>query len=238
MSRLLLYCPSASDGARVLVDGLREAGVSVRRLRQQVPLGGWKKGDRVLCWGAYHPRKGSLNSVPPITKLAELVVLAENNVLVPPFSATPVKGWLARSINHQEGKDLLNGTKNPGFWTKKLAISKEFRVHVINGLSVRVGQKRPRLDTFHPWIRSYDGGWGIYYDGEAKDGFGKKGRELAKRAVELLGLQLAAVDLWLLEDGRWVVGEVNRRPALEGGVLREYVRHIQGLLSGEVEKAA
>lgn len=250
--RVHVYCASASASARQLVHGLREVGVEAYR-RKRAPIRQLREGDVVVCWGASYAMEGywdALNSADPINKLQELYVLGDAGVAVPPFS--PVKPvmppeFLPRSMQHQCGHDLLQGTRTPGFWTMKMDVVKEYRVHVANGKSIKVGQKRPRhvclehngsspltcLDCqyvrcVHSWIRSYDGGWGIYYDASAREGFNSKGRELAKAAVNALGLQLAAVDLWKLRDGSWCVGEVNRRPALpEGsGVLQAYVKAV------------
>jgi hypothetical protein len=209
--------------------------LGARRLRKAAPLSGWKKGDTVLCWGSYFKAPAGVvvvNSSLVGSKIQELTLLAEKGIVVPPFNNTAVTGWLGRTANHQEGKDLLHGTKNPAFWTKKLNVVREFRVHVINGMSVKVGHKKPRNDKPHPWIRSWDAGWGIYYDAGATVGFSKKGREMAKKAAEVLGLTACAVDLWLLEDGKWVVGEVNRRPALpeDSGVLKKYGEQLRILL--------
>lgn len=238
MARLFVHCPSASDSARQLT---KELGA--RRLRKTAPLSGWKKGDLVVCWGSYLKAPAGVtvvNSCPGVSKIEELTSLAEAGIVVPPFNSTQVSGWLGRSANHQEGKDLLHGCSKPAFWTKKLNVVREFRVHVINGMSVKVGHKKPRKDNPHSWIRSYDAGWGIYYDSGATTGFSKKGREMAKKAVEVLGLKMAAVDLWLLEDGRWVVGEVNRRPALpeDSGVLKKYAEQINIMLGVSAMKAA
>lgn len=265
--RVLVYCPKASDSARQLVQGLRDAGVEALR-RKVAPISQLREGDVVLCWGAQYD--GAVNSAAPISKLQELEVLSAAGVYVPPFSRSPLDGYLARDARHQCGRDLLHGTSMPAFYTRRMDVSREYRVHVAGGHSIKVGQKRVRTverdpDTpatvrcaqcgnetpasyvsgsshvcvrhaAHPWIRSYASGWGIYYDANAREGFNSKGRELAKQAVQALGLQLAAVDLWKLEDGAWCVGEVNRRPALPAGsgVLGAYVKAVCKLVGVEV----
>lgn len=143
----------------------------------------------------------------------------------------PQEVWLARALNHIGGADLLAPPHTPGYFSKKEPLTHEYRIHVFRGKVIRSGEKAPRRDTpVHPWIRSYDGGWYLSYDGFSST---KDMRILARKAVAALGLDFGAVDLGLKEDGSLIVLEVNRAPGLEGGTVSAYVSAIQRWLRGE-----
>jgi hypothetical protein len=145
--------------------------------------------------------------------------------------------WLGRRMNHIGGNDLLNPTITPEFYSKKEDLVQEFRVHSFLGRSIRAGVKdlrdgftqmatRPEVgETAHPWIRSWDGGWRIKYDGVTSK---QKHRDLAHEAVKALGLDFGAVDIGKKADGTLIVLEVNRAPGLEGGTIDAYANAIQG----------
>ena len=69
------------------------------------------------------------------------------------------------------------------------------------------------------WIRSYDAGWRINYDGR---GVKDKHREVAKLAVAVLGLTFAAVDVAERADGAVFILEVNRAPGIENRSVEVY----------------
>lgn len=142
-----------------------------------------------------------------------------------PAAAAVQTVWLPRSFTHVGGTDLLQPPAQPDFYVKKETIVEEVRIHSFNGKSIRAGIKKPRAGVQpHAWIRSYDGGWTISYDGfESK----KVHRELAHAAVKALNLQFGAVDLGKKVDGTWIVLEVNRACGLEGGTTESYARAIQ-----------
>jgi len=140
---------------------------------------------------------------------------------------TTQEEWLGRLFNHTGGSDLLHPTGNPDFYAKKVNLVEEFRIHSFNEKSIRAGVKSPREGVpQHPWIRSYDGGWRILYDGFSSR---KAHRELAHQAVTALGLQFGAVDIGKKPDGSLIVLEVNRAPGLEGGTVTCYANAIQRL---------
>lgn len=141
----------------------------------------------------------------------------------------PQGEWLPRLFSHVGGNDLLNPPAAPEFYVKKENIVEEIRIHSFNEKSIRAGIKKPRPGAQqHPWIRSYDGGWSIIYDGfESK----KAQRELAHKAVKALGLNFGAVDLGKRADGSWIVLEVNRAPGLEGGSVTTYANAIRAWMA-------
>lgn len=155
-------------------------------------------------------------------------------------------GYIGRSVHHQGGLDLLNGIKVPDYMVMKENFTAEYRIHSFDGRSIRAGIKqvrdeftpvadekdwRPNSNLAHPWIRSFDGGWRINYDG-----FKSKSaqRNLAHAAVKALGLTFGAVDIGLVADGGGLkVLEVNSAPGSDPNTTAAYVRSIQRLINKE-----
>lgn len=147
--------------------------------------------------------------------------------------------WIPRMFNHVGGDDLLQAPTAPDYFSKKLNLVEEYRIHSFDGRSIRAGRKVLR-DGFvtgnpgaapapgtqigpnqaaSPWIRSFDGGWRINYDGFESS---RAMRELAAAACTALNLVFGAVDIGLTRAGQLVVLEVNRAPGLEGGSIQAY----------------
>jgi hypothetical protein len=140
-------------------------------------------------------------------------------------AAQPAGDWVGRMNNHVGGNDLLQVPGNPDFFVKKLDITEEYRIHMFGGRSIRAGIKKHREGFANPspWIRSYEGGWRIVYDGfKSKEAM----RAIAANAVKALGLDFGAVDIGKLRNGNLVVLEVNRAPGLEGGTVDAYSKAI------------
>ena len=133
--------------------------------------------------------------------------------------------WLPRLNHHIGGNDLLHPPARGEYYAKKERLIREYRVHSFCGRSIRTGTKvhREGYYTPHEWVRSWDGGWRIAYDGPEKRGL----RDLAHRAVRALDLDFGAVDIGERGDGTLIVLEVNRAPGLEGGTITTYARAIQ-----------
>lgn len=145
---------------------------------------------------------------------------------VPVGRRVPAGDWVGRVNNHMGGTDLLTPPPTPDFYVKKLALVKEYRIHSFDGLSIRAGSKQPRegFANPHAWVRSYDGGWRIVYDGfKSKE----KMRDLAASAVKALGLDFGAVDIGELADKSLVVLEVNRAPGISDGSAKAYANAIE-----------
>ncbi len=241
---IYIHCEAPSMGAQLLAEHLREAGLPARRTRVVEKLHKWiKKGDTIIGWGEFIPFAGVriLNGKPIGSKLQELQIMEEKGIPVPPFDIKDWgKGWLGRSLHHQEGGDFLapGDRPKPSFWTRKLDIKEEFRFHIFkypDGTfkSIRAGKKEPRIPNPHPWVRSWDAGWKISYGGEIKC---KKGREVAKAALAAIGYDFGAVDVGVLKGGEEVVElEVNARPGLDeaGNTVLKYVEAIKGLVNGQ-----
>lgn len=144
---------------------------------------------------------------------------------------TDTAEWLGRSSSHVGGTDLMRNNASD-YFVRKEQLTREFRVHSFLGRSIHAGVKvpRPGFANPHAWIRSYDGGWMISYDG---DTVRQAHRDLAHRAIEALGLDFGAVDIGEKADGTLIVLEVNRAPGIEGGTLAAYTRAIGRWTSGE-----
>lgn len=225
---LYVYCPVGSTGARDL------AKASGARRVKSLSSTRLKKGDLIVFWGAAlagdFDQIQTLNNVPGISKLLELKKLEKAGVRVPEFSLTPKDGFLARVRNHQGGKDLLSGRQTGDFYVRRLSLEREFRVHVFQGQSIRLGMKVPRVGVKqHPWIRSYDGGWKLSYGQDAQQGVVSGVRSAAKAAVHALGLDFGAVDVGVSKEGKVYVLEVNRRPGLEGKTIEVYAACLKSI---------
>lgn len=236
-----VYCSRGSEGARDLVKELLRIGVPARRRRkgQKYKVG---PKDLVVCWGegskTFSGVPRVLNSNPIYSKWEELAVLREKGVLTPPF-ALKKQGtdWLPRRANHQGGSDLLHPGEGD-YFVQKLEILKEFRVHIINGKSVRLGLKihREGFKKPHPWIRAYDAGWMLSYGQDAQDACPKGVRTVAREAVAALGLDFGAVDVGVEAGARpkIYVFEVNKAPGLEGRTVEVYATQFRDMVPAQV----
>lgn len=223
---IYVQCSVPSEGANLLAETLRGNGVKairtrdIERLHRRLNF----QRDTVIGWGELIPFAGVrvLNGKPSRTKLEELGALQEKGVPVPPFDTHNWgEGWIGRSLRHQEGNDFLppGERPRPAYWTRKLDIEREFRFHIFKlpegFMSIRGGEKLPRVPNPHPWVRSWQHGWKISYGKDLK-GAGKC-REASKKALEALGYDFGAVDVGLLRGGEPVVLEVNSRIGLDEG---------------------
>ncbi len=227
-----------------------------RTRRKIVPV----EGDTIICWGAQIPELDGvrvLNALAnPVNKLRELEILNEHGVATITTSlrnsSSPKYGikLVPRSVYHTGGLDLLGLDKRrTDYWVKVEDFVKEFRIHSFGQKSIRAGLKVPRdgfnpvpagevwtpnKGWYHPWVRSFDGGWRIKYDGfQTKDlPNGKTLRNLAHAAVKALGLTFGAVDIGQRADGSLLVLEVNTAPGIEGGSLQAYAKSIERWIGG------
>ena len=233
---IYVFRRSPSESAKALAAAL--GGRRVRTLSRLVRLLDREPG-KVVCWGEHFP--GGLNGDAPLrSKFTDAVLLKDAKVptieavLPYPPLPYPLEGeWLCRWFNHVGGNDLLSAErakKHDGhiiveYQVKKENLLKEYRVHYMNGRSIRAGVKVPREGVpAHPWIRSFDGGWKVKYDGFHST---PVMRRRALKAIQALGLQFCAVDIGEEKDGKLIVLEVNRAPGLEGGTIKAYANAIK-----------
>lgn len=165
------------------------------------------------------------------------------------LSPNDQKRYIGRMFDHVGGNDLLNPPVSPDYYVYKDLYSHEYRIHSFAGKSIRAGVKTVRdgftlcatvedwkrgvqegRNVAHPWIRSFDGGWRINYDGFTAT---KEMRTLAHNAVRALGLTFGAVDIAVrASSGEFTVLEVNRAPGIEGNSLVKYVEAVNRWLNG------
>ena len=252
---IYVYCQRKSDSAKELVDALdafrlrRFDGDYFWRKNKRVIL---KSGDIVICWGDEFPAEIEgvrvLNGNDVGTKYDAAIRLYNAGVVTPRvarpnelgLTSLMSPGWLPRKFNHVGGNDLLEKTKYPDYYSQKITVKEEYRIHSFLGKSIRAGVKvlrdgysligEPKAST---WIRSYDGGWRVRYDNFQSN---KKMREMAHAAVKALGLDFGAVDMGLDSAGQLWVFEVNRGPGLEGGSITAYVNAIKKWINNESER--
>jgi hypothetical protein len=253
---LYIYCPRRSNGALELVKAL-----GAKRLRRFDGLEFWDKkkpfsptpADAIICWGSTLPELEGIRVLngldKPVNKAEELSLLTKAGVPtirlygIAPADA-PKAVVLPRRVNHLGGHDLLHTPKQPDYYVIKEDFVKEYRIHSFNQKSIRAGIKVPREGykpveeaawkegLCHPWIRSFDAGWRVNYDGFKSNA---KLRRIAHQAVKALGLSFGAVDIGEKANGNLCVLEVNRAPGIEGNTIQAYVRAITKWLAGEKE---
>lgn len=102
--------------------------------------------------------------------------------------------------------------------------NEEYRVHIFKGEVLDVQQKKRKNGAEPSLIRSVHNGYvycreGVVLADEAKD--------LARAAVNSLGLDFGAVDLIKGKDGQFYALEVNTAPGLEGMTIDSYVAAIK-----------
>jgi hypothetical protein len=152
-------------------------------------------------------------------------------------TVAPQGEWLGRSSNHVGGGDLLNNS-GTDYFSLKEAFVEEFRIHSFLGRSIRAGKKvhrtpadtTPFTGTPHAWIRSWDGGWRISYDGVSAN---QAMRDLAHSACQALNLDFGAVDIGRLADGTYKVIEVNRAPGIDNSTVTVYANAVRRWMTGE-----
>jgi hypothetical protein len=234
-----VWCPRASDSAVKLVAALNAEGV--RTFKSRPKRGSTIEHERrfarniqpedvLLNWGSafrsIHNSRHVLNHEAFYNKRSQLLRLYRGGVLCPEVYDSPGVDRIGRSFSHHEGLDILNGTGRD-FWTQKLDLVREVRVHIFRGLSIRAGVKVPRTPDHHPWVRTYAAGWKFSYALRGKGALINQHRDLAKKAIEVLKLDFGAVDIGITRNGTPVVLEVNTAPGLdEGPSVAAYVRHI------------
>ena len=250
MKRIWVFCPRKSgiESAEKLAEALTERGFKgeVWRKKSRPPL---NQGAIMLGWGSAFPAEWEkkpetlyLNKGPKRDKLEELVVLKAAGVPVPEFITHPPSPhsgltWLPRRKDHQKGGDFLNPPAEPAYWTQKLSLVQEFRVHVFDGKSVRLGKqfKRDDFPNPHPWVRNYHTGWVYLWAGAWRSAVPAGVREAAIKAVKALGRDTGAVDLGVTASGAVFVLEVNTTPALEPNTIAIYANKLAEMAGGQPE---
>jgi hypothetical protein len=263
MADVYVFCPRKSNGALELVRALgakrlrKFDGADFWDKKKRFAP---KEGSVFVAWGTSLPPMEGMKVLNSLE--SSMNKYQENQALVKAGVATVLcgkyderwplerylkSGYLPRSFYHSGGADLLAGCK-PDFFVQKLNIVEEYRIHSFSGKSIRAGKKevregftkveaekdwKPNSNLAHPWIRSFDGGWRINYDGFKST---SAMRNLAHAAVKALGLTFGAVDIAKTSDGNLLVLEVNSAPGLEGNTVQSYLRAITKWAGTDPEK--
>lgn len=228
-----VYAPQKSRSAKILARKLE--GLRIKTLPA------FRAGDTLINWGqrsigALQAPEGAriLNKTLPQNKYDELLALdLEGLPVIETTTTLPNgEGWIPRRAFHQEGFDFSSPPHTPAFWSKKIELSREFRLHVFGDLILRWGEKFPNKSgrPYHPWVRSHSLGWRIAYGASKLPDVGF--RKIARAACKALHLDFAALDMGLTNDNKPVILEVNSAPGLDaaGQTLDRYVRAFKGEL--------
>lgn len=220
------------------------------------------EGDVILCWGGYIPEMEGvrvLNAGSPMNRYAEYVALSKSMVNTIP-KLKPVdfgrKYDLKRTLKGSCVRELLVPPSDYCYTMMRMIFTHEYRVHAFEGRGIRSGEKVIR-DGFsiaasddqwesnliaggpnllaHPWIRTWNTGWRVKYEGFKTNA---RLRNTALAAVKALELTFGAVDIgYNVADERYYVIKVNRAPILDEISLRSYVRAIQRWVKNEKAEA-
>ena len=237
-----IYCPKDWPSVQLLVNEIQQLGQECRHVHTVPVANGINPLLPTVSWG-YGWSEALNGDRHQHTKLDELIKLRSSGLLVPdhvqslahipapPWPPPADWQWLGRTNKHSGGKDLvrwLRRARISDFYVKKLDLVKEFRVHIFDGKSIRMGLKVPRVNvTPHPWIRSFRQGWNIDYGTACQEARIRGLRKAAKRAVKALGYAFGAVDIGITADNKIYVLEVNTAPGLQNkATAQAYARHI------------
>ena len=157
----------------------------------------------------------------PVPKTVALEMLAE-----PTLAEVFKKGLklpvLARDTHHTRGKDILLCLQNKdlrralrwgrNFLVEYISTEREYRVHVFNGEIIRTSQKvLMSRDEYLPYIRNDDHNHTFR---NPRKQLTQLQKDVAIKAVQVLGLDFGAVDMVIGDDGNPYVLEVNTGPSL------------------------
>ena len=231
---IYLLCKKPSDTSVALVkemNGIKE-GIAARIHSMNARRFDPTAAKLVICWGCsggFAPTTPFkvLNNYHIHSKFNELTMLQADGVPTPNFSR--YEHWtdsLARTEHHSEAKDLLSGLKVGDFYTEFVPTDEEYRVHIVNGHSIRIGKKVPRTENYHLRFKSWYGGWRLAYSMDWRtEELVASLRRLAKSAIAAVGYDFGAVDIGIRHHNKIpFVFEVNSAPGLEGGSLERYAR--------------
>lgn len=133
-------------------------------------------------------------------------------------------GWKPRRFGHHGGLDLVDPPTYPDYWTERIPIVREFRIHNFDGRIIGAGEKIA-LPGAHQWVRTEALGWIVKY-GERIE-LGKKFKSLIDTIMAAGSINFASIDLGEFSSG-WVVLGVDRTPKLDARILPAYVRAFKG----------
>lgn len=124
-------------------------------------------------------------------------------------------------------------------YTKRVPKKDEFRVHVFRGEIIDIVEKRLRNglannENRNKYVRNHDNGWVFAHDNVVCP---DEVKEVAVKAVDVLGLDFGAVDIGVSAKGKIYVFEVNTAPGLENQqTITSYVTAFKNYKKKEEEK--
>lgn len=206
-----------------------------------------KSGDIIINWGnssvpAQFARAIIIND-PSAVRLAsnkaETFWCLSGNTSIPAF--TQIKETAQQWVNEGHrvyGRKTLTGHSGQGIvifnegdivtdcllYTKNTKAKYEYRIHVMNGTSIDIQQKKKRegYEGGIAGIRNFANGWVF-----ARENINVPEcvKQEGLKAVQALGLDFGAVDVGYVErEDKAYVYEVNTAPGLEGTTLERYVQ--------------
>lgn len=138
---------------------------------------------------------------------------------------------VGRKMYHSKGRGFYMASTNSGIdlakkrgathFLKYIEDAEEFRVHIVNGKSIKVSQKVFPEGTIRRNVR-----FGATFEYPENFTHKKTLRKLAKESVAALGLDFGAVDL-LYKDEKFYVLEVNTAPCLTDDTSDTLVRYAE-----------
>lgn len=231
----MIYAYHRPCGASKLAKRLRLSihyrdGETIRRRLNPMPHINW--GWRSQAPGV---TEGYLNADPRIavSKVETFKKLSAANLPIPRWALTRLdlaavigenRSIIARRDGLSGGRDMFLLPKEgeyqvpfrPDFFVERLSHYREFRVHVFCGEVIH-RQAKFIPHGFEGIARNWENG--CYFTSEGLDRWVNEGQlrdleELAKRSVEVLGLDFGAVDLLMNKHLKPYVLEVNTAPGL------------------------
>lgn len=211
---------------------------SAELLQQALSDEGYDGPD--INWG-YGARSDALNNPEAIAnavnKRQALLTMRDAEVPTPtiwlPSLYNPIYPVVGRRDFHTRGRGFFicnnddeymrtrRFNRPPTHYLELISDAQEFRVHVVNGNSIKISEK-----IGEGIIRNYSRDDSTIVFRYPHDFHHKRSlRRIAKEAVEALGLDFGAVDL-LYKDGSFYVLEVNTAPSLtdeSSDTLQRYV---------------
>ena len=240
MSNIIVRTSGPSNGARALVNKLRELG---QRAFTSTRLSGFRRSSVVVNWGSTLPLSALTVVNRPeavalaVDKLDTFNTLLKRGVSIPQFSTSleaERQGiWLARTKLRSSGGEgiivIRPGDEVPQapLYVQYIPKHLEYRVHVFNqlgGSTTYVQQKLRRnaaeQTADEKLLRNHSNGWVFAQPvGDIPAAVCKQ----AVAAVEYLGLDFGAVDVVVgRDDGKAYVLEVNSAPGLQGETTLSY----------------
>lgn len=215
----------------------------------------YKSGDIILNWGAtavprgYPVRLNHPEAVKhAVSKTTTYNLLARNEVPTVEWTTSPeqAREWslAGATVYHRaldrscQGRGITvmrpDGfpTEPPrgGFFTKRIAAKREFRVYCVGDTITTILEKRRRNGTeTNPYIRSHGNGYVFCREFSAPIPH-ETFQRIAPAALRAVGLDFGGLDMLLLGNGKAYVLEINSAPGITATALLEFCNEIKRIL--------